>query len=57
MNPVKKAIKKYWGKRCGDHHPDCPCCQAWAAYDQLVMDGLVTRCRRKAVAELAKRGE
>ena len=54
MNPVKKAIKKYWGKRCGEHHPDCACCQAWAAYDLLVVDSVAVRYRRKELLELVK---
>ena len=54
MNPVKKAIKKYWGKRCLVYHPDCPICQAWNDYDVLVIDGEPARARRKAASKLAK---
>ncbi len=29
-----QAIIGYWGERCADTDPDCPCCQAWLAYDR-----------------------
>lgn len=54
MNPVKKAIKKYWGKRCGEHHPDCVICQAWFEYDVLVMNSAVLRHARKEIIKYAK---
>ena len=32
---VARAITEYWGERCRDYEPNCPCCQAWAQYDAL----------------------
>ncbi len=31
---IAQAITGYWGGRCADTDPDCPCCQAWLAYDR-----------------------
>lgn len=33
--PIVKAITKTYGDRCPDHEPNCPCCQAWEAYDAI----------------------
>jgi hypothetical protein len=32
---IKEAITEYWGERCPDVYPGCPCCDAWAEYDAL----------------------
>lgn len=34
-NPVAEAITKYWGDRCSNYEPNCPCCEAWAKYDAM----------------------
>jgi hypothetical protein len=26
---------KYWGERCPDFEPTCPCCAAWSLFDKL----------------------
>lgn len=37
MNKVKEAMIDYWGNRkCKEYHNDCPACQAWKEYDELV---------------------
>ena len=33
---VAEAMDAYWGKRCPDHHTDCPACKAWDEYDDMV---------------------
>ena len=30
---VKGAIAYYYGKRCEEDEPGCPCCDAWAWFD------------------------
>lgn len=35
-SPVARAIEAIWGTRCEDFEPGCPCCQAWAEYDQII---------------------
>lgn len=32
-SPIEEAMTEYWGARCADVAPGCPCCDAWAAYD------------------------
>lgn len=32
---LEEAIREYWGERCPDFEPGCPCCRAWAEFDQL----------------------
>lgn len=32
---LHRWIANYWGPRCPDFEPDCPCCKAWAAFDTL----------------------
>lgn len=34
-DPVRAAVRYFNGPRCVEHHPDCPTCHAWTAYDQL----------------------
>lgn len=34
-DPVRTAVRYFSGPRCAEHHPDCPTCHAWMAYDQL----------------------
>ena len=33
---LEEAISEYFGKRCPDFEPGCPCCRAWAEFDQLI---------------------
>lgn len=33
--PVYAAIAEVWGERCPDFEPECPCCKAWAAWDEM----------------------
>jgi len=42
MNPIKRAMLEYWGERCDDYEEGCVVCEAWRAYDNLVMDNKVT---------------
>jgi len=30
-----KWVESFWGTRCPDYVADCPCCEAWKAYDYL----------------------
>jgi hypothetical protein len=41
MNLIEQAIESYWGERCPDHSEGCVVCEAWRAYDNLVMDNKV----------------
>lgn len=34
-NLIEEAIREHWGERCPDFDPGCPCCRAWADFDQL----------------------
>lgn len=34
-NFIAEAITDYFGPRCPDTEPGCPCCDAWAQYDGL----------------------
>lgn len=33
-----KWITEYYGERCQDVAPNCPCCNAWKALDELFRD-------------------
>lgn len=35
MNTIEEAIIGYWGERCPDVTPGCPCCDAWIEYDAM----------------------
>lgn len=32
---VAEAVAEHWGERCPDFEPGCPCCRAWAEFDQI----------------------
>ena len=34
MSHVEAAVWNVWGDRCPDFEPECPCCRAWAEFDQ-----------------------
>ena len=34
-------ITVYYGRRCDEWSPNCPCCQKWGAWDQLFADVLI----------------
>lgn len=36
MNKIEAAITEYFGERCPEIAPGCPCCDAWIEYDTLV---------------------
>lgn len=38
MSKIEEAITEYYGPRCPDVYPGCPCCDAWAEYDALSSD-------------------
>ena len=31
---LEEAISEYFGERCPDFEPGCPCCRAWAEFDE-----------------------
>lgn len=31
--PTAEEVTRFWGERCPDYEPECPCCQAWALFD------------------------
>lgn len=33
---VHGYLHMYWGERCADYDPDCPCCQRWDLFDKLI---------------------
>lgn len=35
MTRIEEAITEWFGKRCPDNEPGCPCCDAWAEYDAM----------------------
>lgn len=35
---IAEALTEYYGDRCPDHAPGCPCCDAWAEYDRMTAD-------------------
>lgn len=36
MTKIEEAITEWFGERCLDTYPGCPCCDAWAEYDDLI---------------------
>ena len=32
---LEEAIREYFGERCPDFEPGCPCCRAWAEFDSV----------------------
>lgn len=34
-NWLEKRIESYYGERCPDFEPNCPCCHAWFLYDKI----------------------
>lgn len=32
---VAEAVAEHWGERCPDFESGCPCCRAWAEFDQI----------------------
>lgn len=34
-NLIEQAITEYWGERCPDYEPSCPCCITWEQYDVM----------------------
>lgn len=35
MTMIEAAITNWWGERCPETVPGCPCCDAWIEYDAL----------------------
>jgi len=35
MNPIREAIKEWYGERCDDFEPECVVCQAYLGLDRL----------------------
>lgn len=33
---IAEAITEWFGPRCPDFEPECPCCLSWAEYDLLM---------------------
>jgi hypothetical protein len=31
---MEAEVTEYWGPRCPDYEPECPCCKAWAHFDK-----------------------
>lgn len=55
MNLIEQAIESYWGARCDDYEEGCVVCDAWRAYDNLVMDNKVANeMAQKAFTEVNK---
>jgi hypothetical protein len=50
MKLLEEAITEWFGPRCPDQEPGCPCCDAWAEYD--VIKAEIERLRA-ALAPLA----
>jgi len=49
---------EYWGERCDDYEQECPVCDAWREYDNLVMDNKVANeIAQKAFTEVNKDGK
>lgn len=36
MNKIEEAITQWWGERCPETFPGCPCCDAWIEYDAMM---------------------
>ena len=36
MNKITEAMIDYWGEKCADFDEDCPCCQAWKEYKDML---------------------
>lgn len=32
---LEEAIQEHFGERCPDFEPGCPCCRAWAEFDEI----------------------
>jgi hypothetical protein len=41
MNLVEEALTGHWGPKCSEYEEGCIVCDAWRAYDNLVMDNKV----------------
>jgi len=37
MNKIEEAITEYWGEKCKDFDEDCPVCQVWREYEDLIV--------------------
>ena len=37
MNKIEEAMEAQWGERCPDYEPECPCCEAWKEYDEMMV--------------------
>ena len=58
MNPIKRAMLEYWGERCPDYEEGCVVCDAWRAYDNLLMDNkIANEIAQKAFTEVNKDGK
>ena len=58
MNRIKRAMLEYWGERCDDYEQECPVCDAWREYDNLVMDNkIANEIAQKAFTEVNKDGK
>lgn len=36
MKLIEEALIEYYGERCPDFADGCPCCEAWAEFDELI---------------------
>jgi hypothetical protein len=58
MNLIEQAIESYWGERCSHYEKGCVVCEAWRAYDNLVMDNkIANEIAQKAFTEVNKDGK
>lgn len=46
---IQQAVAEQWGERCPDFHPDCACCQAWAAIDVAVDAHRIAKTAQKSL--------
>lgn len=37
MSLIEEALTDYWGEKCEDFDEDCPRCQAWIEYGEMLM--------------------
>ena len=50
---IADAIREYWGERCPDFEPGCPCCRAWIEYDEITRLRADNERLRAALKEIA----
>jgi hypothetical protein len=36
MNKIEEALTDYWGEKCDCFDKNCPCCQAWQEYKEML---------------------